>query len=251
MLVEQRLVAETEDGQLWRITARVATLQNVDYAKLGRKIQTSIDTLTDSHVPSGVLISHTGILPMVEVAQRLLLTDLVQSFLLAVLLICPVMILVLRDLRGGLLSMVPNVAPIIIVFGAMGWSGLEVDVGSVLTASVALGIAVDDTLHYLKWFAESSSHGATRSEAIRQAYRRCAPAMFQTTLICGFGLLVLTQSAFIPTCRFALLVFLLLFFALVADLVLLPAMLAGPLGKYFEPPRRVSRQGFTPTAAEI
>ena len=165
------------------------------------------------------------------------------SILLAVVLICPVMMLVLHDVRAGVLSMIPNVTPVVIVFGAMGWCGLEVDVGSVLTASVALGIAVDDTLHFLKWYTRASQLGFSRHDAIREAFRRCALAMVQTTLICGFGLLVLVQSSFIPTCRFAVLVFLLLMLALPGDLILLPAILASPLGKYFErrrdlPPRK-------------
>ncbi len=235
-LVQERLVAHAAGTELWRISARVPTLHTSDYASLVRKVLNSIDLATANadEEMTHVSVSHTGLLPMVETAQHLLLSDLVKSFVLAVVLICPLMMFVLHDFRAGVLAMIPNVAPVVLVFGGMGWCGQKVDVGSVLTASVALGIAVDDTLHFLKWYTRAIDLGRTRHVAIGEAFRRCAPAMVQTTLICGVGILVLVQSAFVPTCRFAILIFLLLAAALPGDLILLPAILASPLGKYFE-----------------
>ncbi len=234
-LLDERLVAQMIGAQLWRISARVPTLHTSDYASLARKVLSSIDETvarTDEEM-THVSISHTGLLPMIETAQELLLSDLLKSFVLAVVLICPLMMVLLRDIRAGVLAMIPNVAPVVIVFGGLGWCGWKVDVGSVLTASVALGIAVDDTLHFLKWYTRAMDQGLARCEAIRETFRRCAPAMVQTTLICGLGILVLVQSAFVPTRRFAVLIFLLLATALPGDLVLLPAILASPLGRYF------------------
>ncbi len=236
VLTQERLVAQASGKELWRISTRVPTLQTSNYAVLAEEVLNSIDkTLADTSaaIPH-VAVSHTGLLPMVETAQHLLLSDLLKSFMLAVVLICPLMMVVLHDIRAGTLAMIPNVAPVVIVFGTMGWCGQEVDVGSVLTASVALGIAVDDTLHFLKWYTRAIGMGADRHEAIREAFRRCAVAMVQTTLICGLGILVLVQSTSVPTCRFAILIFLLLAAALPGDLVLLPAILASPLGKYFQ-----------------
>ena len=129
--------------------------------------------------------------------------------------------------------MVPNLAPIALVFGVMGWCGIDIDIGSVLTASVALGIAIDDTLHFLTWYRRGVEKGQTRAAAVLYAYRKCAPAMFHTTLICGLGLLVLAHSSFVPTSRFAVMIFLLLVAALLGDLVLLPAMLASSWGRFF------------------
>ena len=154
-----------------------------------------------------------------------------ESFLLAVLLICPVMMFVLRGVLAGLLAMLPNVIPVIVIFGGMGWLGLRIDVGAVLTASVALGIAVDDTLHVLTWYARAIREGLDRTSAIQVAYSRCTIAMTQTTIICGLGLLVLTLSSFVPTAQFAWLILVLLAAALVGDLILLPALLVGPAGQ--------------------
>ncbi len=188
---------------------------------------------------------YTGIVPIVYKAQRALLRSLVESIGLAFVMISAVMMLLLRDwgspigphnllnIRGGMISMLPNIFPIVIVFGFMGHCGIEVDIGSMMTASVAMGVAVDDTIHFLNWYRRSLSEGQSRLDAIKVAYSRVATAMTQTTLIGGFGLAAFALSTFTPTQRFGVLMLFLLAMALVGDLILLPALLAGPLGKYF------------------
>ena len=79
-----------------------------------------------------------------------------------------------------------------------GWIGGSLDVGSIMTASVALGIAVDDTFHYLIWFTRGRNRGLSQAEAVQLAYKKCGPAMTQTTLICGCGLVVFLLSGFAP-----------------------------------------------------
>jgi uncharacterized protein len=144
------------------------------------------------------------------------------------------MIVMLRAVGGGLVSMLPNAFPALLVFGAMGWSGRLLDIGSMMTASVALGIAVDDTIHFLSWFRRGLQAGLSRVESIRHAYHHCATAMIQTTLICGIGMAAFALSSFMPTARFAGLMITLLSAALLGDLILLPALLAGPLGRCSE-----------------
>lgn len=132
--------------------------------------------------------------------------------------------------------MLPNVFPLLMVFGMMGHLadfGVKVDIGSMMTASVAMGIAVDDTIHFLNWYRQGLTDGATRQEAITLAYKRCARAMTQTTMIAGLGLFAFAFSSFTPTQRFGTLMLLLLIVALIGDLVFLPALISSPFGKYF------------------
>jgi len=208
---------------------------------------------------------YTGIVPIVYKAQRSLLQSLIQSIGLAFLMISCVMMLLLRDwksrfsmsnavnIRGGMISMLPNIFPVVIVFGFLGHmnrlyggtvDGFLVDIGSMMTASVAMGVAVDDTIHFLNWYRRALSDGHDRKSAIKVAYDRVATAMTQTTLIGGLGLSAFALSTFTPTQRFGVLMFFLLLMALVGDLILLPALLAGPLGKYFgkERPREEVEQ---------
>jgi hypothetical protein len=116
----------------------------------------------------------------------------------------------------------------------MGWAGFEIEVGSMLTATAALGIAVDDTLHFIAAFGRAMRAGLSRREAVLSAYHRCGAAMIQTSLICGLGLLVFTLSPFVPIARFGWLMGAMLGTALVGDLIILPAVLIGPIGKIFE-----------------
>ena len=139
----------------------------------------------------------------------------------------------LKNPGAGLVSMIPNVFPVVMIFGIMGWAGILVDVGTMMTASVALGVAVDDTMHYLTWFRQGLDQGLDRKGAAMLAYRRCGTAMTQTTLIGGLGLAAFAFSTFTPTQRFGTLMLVLLFAALVGDLVFLPALLTGPLGRVF------------------
>jgi len=188
---------------------------------------------------------YTGIVPIVYKAQRSLLWSLIKSILLAFIMISVVMMLLLRDwrdgfrsdnllnFRGGMASMIPNVFPVVVVFGVMGMYGMKVDIGSMMTASVAMGIAVDDTIHYLTWYRQALGEGQTRKSAIKHAYDKVATAMTQTTLIGGLGLFAFAFSTFTPTQRFGTLMLFLLAAALVGDLIVLPAVLASPLGKYF------------------
>lgn len=177
---------------------------------------------------------YTGLVPIVYKAQRTLLGSLIKSTGLAFVMIAVVMILLLRSPRAGLLSMLPNLFPVVVVFGIMGWWEVLVDIGSMMTASVAMGVAVDDTIHFLSWFRKGLDEGADRKGAILLAYKRVATAMTQTTAIGGIGLSIFAFSTFTPTQRFGTLMLAMLVAALIGDLLFLPALLASPFGKVFD-----------------
>ena len=73
---------------------------------------------------------------------------------------------VVRSVRAGMLSMLPNVFPVVVIFGTMGWANVLVDIGSMMTASVAMGVAVDDTIHFLTWFRRGIDEGLDRKNAV-------------------------------------------------------------------------------------
>jgi len=178
-------------------------------------------------------VVYTGVVPVVYKAQRTLLVSLMNSIGWAFALIAVVMCTLLWSPSAGLVSMLPNVFPVILIFGAMGYIGLKVDIGTMMTASVAMGVAVDDTIHFLMWFRKGIKRGLGRLDSIELAYEHVATAMTQTTLIGGLGLSVFWFSTFTPTQRFGVMMLTLLSAALVGDLVFLPAILASPIGKLF------------------
>lgn len=233
-LEEAKLIANSEGEQLWRISIRMAAMNKLDYGDfvsiVKQKVQEQIADLKNQQGVSAML---TGSIPMMYKAQHQVLRDLMQSFLTAFILISLVLIFVLRSIPAGLVAMLPNIFPPIMVFGAMGWLGWSIEIGSVMTASVALGIAVDDTIHFLTWHRRGVVNGLDSNGSIRYAFDHCAKAMIDTTLICGLGVACFMFSVFMPTVRFSRLLLVLLSVALIGDLLLLPAILAGPLGKLF------------------
>jgi len=186
--------------------------------------------------PHPVAAIYTGIVPLVYKTQRELLNSLATSIALATVLISLVMVGVLRSAVAGVVSMIPNIFPIILVFGSLGWLGIKVDIGIMMTASVALGVAVDDTIHFVWWFRHGIREGMNRRDAAMYAYDRCGTAMIQTTLIAGLGLAVFATSTFTPTQQFGFLMITILSTALMGDLLLLPAILSGPAGRFFGAP---------------
>lgn len=252
-LVDDRLLADARGEELWRITAKLPAMQDLDYPAIIANVKRESYAVLAEHRQTGneTRIECTGAFPSISHGQKQLLQDLVNSFLLAFVLICPIMILILRSLLAGLVAMIGNVFPAVLVFGAMGWLAIPVELGTVLTGSIALGIAVDDTLHFLTWHQRCLNRGSDRFDAIRGAFRRCATAMTQTTFICGLSMLVFTFSRFMPASRFSILMFALLFAALAGDLILLPAILASPLGWVFRTNQPIPLAGQVPSILKI
>lgn len=191
---------------------------------------------------------YTGVVPIVYKAQQALLQSLIESTNWAFLTITPLMMFVARSWRAGLVTMLPNALPVLVVFGAMGWLGVEVDVGSMMTASIALGVAVDDTIHYLTWFREEMGKTTDRKVAILRTYQRCATPTFQAALISGLGLSIFAFSTFTPTQRFGMLMLTILWAGVVAELIYFPALLAGPLGSVFAPAKNQHAPAVATTA---
>ena len=238
------------------------TLRKEDFAKAKRFVDAR--AIQDKSVRPGLVgdriptvegsghlqVVYTGVVPVVYKAQRTLLASLIRSIGLAFLLIAAVMIVLLNPgrfplrwlkttnfgngLAAGMIAMIPNAFPVLFVFGVMGHAGRLIDIGTMMTASVAMGVAVDDTIHFLSWFRSYLDKGMSRVEAVIETYRRVGPAMTQTTIVGGLGLFVFALSTFTPTQRFGTLMLILLAAALFGDLVLLPALLAGPAGRFFK-----------------
>ena len=154
-------------------------------------------------------------------------------FLTAFIIIGLILICLFRSVRCGVLAVYPSLLPVIFVFGIVGWIDLRVEMGTMLTGSAALGIAVDNTVHFITWYRIGHQRGMDRKEATRLAYRKCGSAMFQTSSVCSLGLVTYMVSPFIPTIYFSFFMCALLFSALFSDLTVLPAILLSAWGKIF------------------
>ena len=234
--VERSDLYEAGDGllnqagdELWRITAQVAILSDLDYGDLTDDLNGIAQSVLRYHVGAGHVV--TGMVPVFLRTQQAVLESLIRSFALAFGMIAIVIMIVLRNPLAGLVTMLPNLMPVGVVFGLISWFGMSVDIGTMITASVALGIAVDGTLHLLTWFRKASDQGMDRSDAVAHALGHCGPAMWQTSCAVGIGLLMLWPADLLLISRFGWLMAALIGAALVADVIFLPALLAGPLGR--------------------
>lgn len=135
-----------------------------------------------------------------------------------------VMSVLFLSLRAGLLSLVPNILPILFLFGLMGWTGISLNISTCMIAVIAIGIAVDDTIHYLSEFGRATRATGSEERAIVGAGRRVGMPIVYTSLALTAGFLVVCVSNFIPIRHFGLLASSTMVFALFADLVLMPAL---------------------------
>ena len=232
--------------ELWRISARVSAIQEVDYALFKADLQRKIDPVLarlDSEGVDGVTVNYTGLVPLVYKAQHSLLENLKIGFVFDFAIIVAVMIVLCRAFSAGLVLLLPAAFPAILVFGGLGWANalskwfqtgnVFIDIGSVMAPSVALGVTVDDVVHFMLWFRRGIADGLDRRQATMLAYKGCARAMYQSWGVIGIGLSVFSLSPFGPTQRFGHMMLAMLTIALVGNLVLMPALLSGPLGAVF------------------
>jgi predicted RND superfamily exporter protein len=206
-----------DGSRLWRVSIRL-------HEDSPRALRETVETLQP--LKAEYPVSFTGLGPLLEQAQGDIFEGFWQSFASAFVLITLVMILALRSLGAGLVAMIPNLTPIVLVFGILGWCDYPIDIGIMMTASIALGLAVDGTFHFLFSFKDSLSTNGCRYRAVRRAVLQTGMPIISSAIISGTGLLALGLSPFRPTMRFGVLMFCLLLAALVGDLLLLPAFLA-------------------------
>ncbi|MBL8815878.1 MAG: MMPL family transporter [Planctomyces sp.] len=171
-------------------------------------------------------VRFTGLGPLLEQAQSDIFEGFWQSFASAFLLITVVMMMALRSFGAGLVAMLPNIQPLILVFGIIGWMDYPIDIGIMMTASIALGLAVDGTFHFLFHYQSCFRATRCRYRAVRRAFMHTGLPILSSGLISGVGLLALGLSPFRPTMRFGVLMFFLLMAAMIGDLILMPAFLA-------------------------
>ena len=172
----------------------------------------------------------TGQYPLVLAGQRSLLRTLVLSLTLTFLVIAAIFRALLGGASLALRALAPNAWSVLLVLGAMGWLGVPVKGATVMVAAVVLGLAVDDTLHSLGHFRRRVRGGDREPEPGRAAIEtlaETAPGHVSTSLVLALGFAVCALSSVVPVARFGALAVCGIAGALAADLVLVPALLAG------------------------
>ncbi|MFO1021706.1 MAG: MMPL family transporter [Planctomycetales bacterium] len=206
----------TQGDRLWRISARVDA-KNSDSKTV---VVNDLKRMT-----AGDPVAVTGIMPLLSSAQREIFTGFWESFTGAFFTISIIMIISLKSLRAGLIAMIPNIVPIWIIFGIVGFLGVNVDISMMMTGSIALGISVDCTFHFMVWYRLNRQQGKSPSESAEAALQHTGEPMLDSTIVGSIGMLVLGLSNFAPTARFGYVMASLMIASLYGEVVLLPALL--------------------------
>ena len=188
-------------------------------------IQTQIEEHLRQHFPGSFSFQVTGIGIVVSHSSQLITEGQVKSLGLTLLLVFAIMFFLFTSYKVGIIGILPNCFPIVVSFGVMGWSGIPLSLATSLIATIAIGLAVDDTIHYLVGYNREFKRDLDKEGALRKTVRHIGRPILFTTLTISLGFSVLMASSFKPTAVFGLMMVVTMFSALVADLILLPSLM--------------------------
>lgn len=212
----------SKDGAKARITSRVKDC-GADSIKL---IYNKIDQYVASHTdPSIAKFRRTGTGIIIDKNAEYVRSSLFKGLLISILIIGGLMGLMFKSLRMLLVSMVPNIIPLLVAGALLGFFNIELDAGVSIIFTVVFGIAVDDSIHFLSRYRLLRGKGIAIEQAIHATMMETGKPIVQTTVLLFFGFLVLLFSISPPSVAIGIIISATLFSALICDLLLLPLLL--------------------------
>ena len=205
-----------------RVTVSAKTLSSQELLDLNARAEAWLK----ENAPNIAGVNSTGPAALFAyIGQRNIRAMLVGT-LVVLLAISAILLFALRSLRLGLISIVPNLVPAVLGFGVWGMTVGQVGLSLSVVVAMTVGIVVDDTVHFLaKYQRARRDYGHDPEEAVQYAFDTAGRALFTTTVVLVAGFLILVFSPFVPTAQVGVLTAMIIGFALVADLSLLPALL--------------------------
>jgi len=210
-------------GQYTRITAFMKDMEIEKMEEIEKKLNYEISKIMPS---DNFEVSITGKAYLFQKGTKYLVKNLILSLSLAIFLIALLMAYMFRSLKMIFISLIPNLLPLIVTAGLMGYLGVAIKPSTILIFSIAFGIAVDDTIHFLaKYRQELITNNWEVKKSVYNALRETGVSMFYTSIVLFFGFSVFTVSNFGGTVALGALVSATLLFAMLSNLLLLPSML--------------------------
>lgn len=212
-----------DDSKITRISFQIADVGTKEMDALILKLQPKIDEIFP---PQEYKVTLTGTSVTFLKGTNYLVENLLTSLILAIILIASLMSVLFSSVRMVLVSLLPNLLPLITTAGLMGFFGIPIKPSTILIFSIAFGISVDDTIHFLAKYRQELKHRKWNiKESVYLALRETGVSMIYTSIVLFFGFGVFTVSSFGGTVALGILVSITLLFAMLADLVLLPSLL--------------------------
>ena len=203
------------------ITMRIPSVDGVQLAPFLDEVEAHFQkTLGDD-----VRVTLTGGSVVAARTFYAVIVSMARSYTLAFLVITPLMVLLLGSLRAGLIAMIPNLTPIVLTLGLMGWLGLPLDFSTMMIGAIILGVAVDDTIHFMHGFRREYARSGDAANAVRCTLERTGRALLFTSIILCAGFLVYLFASMANLYYFGILATFAIAAAFLADVLLAPALL--------------------------
>ena len=214
----ERLAAS--DYSKAQITIKLASMSS---DLVFEQVNTAERLAADAFAGTGIRTTVTGSGRLFSTLDHYLVMSQISSFAMAFVTVFGVIFLVFRSWRFGALALVPNLFPVLAIFGVMGWMDISLNVATIMLASVALGVVDDDTIHFISRYRRETRAGRDTDEAIVLATAHEGRAALTTAIInsCAFGVLALSEYR--PTAWFGGLLALTMIVAFFAEVLILPA----------------------------
>lgn len=220
--VAKRYISSFTDTQysLARFTIKVPFKESTRYIKFLNAVETYFST----HFPD-TTISVTGVIPLLVSTSERVVKSVKESYTVAFIVITILMVLLIGNIPMGLLSMIPNLFPIIFALGIMGLFNIAIDAATMMAGSIAIGLAVDDTIHFMHVFRQYYKESGSPSQAIHDTLQTTGRAMFATSLVLSLGFFVFIFSTMNNMVHFGIITGLMIIVALLADYFIYPSMM--------------------------
>jgi hydrophobe/amphiphile efflux-3 (HAE3) family protein len=211
----------SKDLSAINIVCRSHIASTVDFIRA----ETAIKSYLRDCCPKEMEFDVTGLSIVGSHSAQVLTKGQIRSLGLALVCIFVLLSILFLSPKVGLLAMIPNLFPILVNFGIMGWSGLHLTVATSMVASIAIGLAVDDTIHYMFRFNHQFRTDFSRRRANYRTIADVGKPIIFTSVAIGMGFSVLLFSSFVPTSIFGLLMLVTMASALLGDLFILPVIM--------------------------
>ncbi len=212
----------SRDGNKARISSRIQDVGADSIKEVGRRFDEWLAENTDPEVARFV---RTGTGLIIDKNAAYVRGSLLKGLGLAIAIVSLLMALLFRNGRMLLVSLLPNIFPLLLAGALLGYLGIELEAGISIVFAVIFGIAVDDTIHFLSKYKLALRAGKSREEALHQTFVETGKAIALTTIILFFGFLVMLFSIHPPSVTIGLIISLTLFSALLSDLLFIPVLI--------------------------
>jgi predicted RND superfamily exporter protein len=205
-----------------RISFRVPLVDTINYPPLVQSLKREFRDIAQENES----VEITGLTPIMASVNRALVFSMIKSYALTLFVVGGLLFFLARDWQLGLISLVPNLLPIVFALGVMGWAGFPLDPSNLMIGGIIFGVAVDDTIHFLTHFRRAYAAHGDAERAVAETLERLGGALTTTTIALSIGFIVLCFGSMSNLVQLGLLTSLATIVALVADVWITPAIFA-------------------------